>query len=281
MKRIFGLVLSMMISLVGCGSGGGGDSGDDGGNSALTKEFATECGTVRGGSVKNPISASRVVSVVSVIDSNSIIIREAAGDLLVKLHGLSTTNSRNSQAVRALQALSTGEVYFVPAGNGCTATVSGGGVATVGQLFSATGSSFSEELLKKGLAGEIELTGTCNEEAIAQCYTTMRETNKLKSAGEITDFLWKPRAESPYNEGSPVIHVNPCNATVYVNGEPLRDFGEGNGRCNTSRMFSSCGSYGSNIKVEVIDNESGLPYFNGDDPFVIVPNGCSRYEFKR
>ncbi len=109
----------------------------------------------------------------------------------------------------------------------------------------------------------------------------MKEANTVKSAGQITDFLWKPRADSDYNKGSPVIHASPCNATVWVNGEALHDFGPGNGRCNTSRMFRSCGSFGTNIKVEIFDNDTGLPYFNGDDPFVIVPNGCSRFEFKR
>ena len=282
MKKCTGLVLSLFLLAAACSSGGGGDdSSDPGTDSSLTREFATECGVNRGGSLKNPVSSSRVVSVVSVIDANSLIIREATGDLLVKLQGLTINDARSSQAVKTLQALSVGDVYFVPAKDGCTASVSGGGTALVGQLFTSNGVSFSEELLKKGLAGEIETTGTCGEESLSGCYSLMRETNKIKSAGDITDFLWKPRAESPYNPGNPVIHANPCNATVYVNGNALLDFGPGNGRCNTSRMFSSCGAFGSNIKVEIFDNESGLPYFNGSDPFVIVPNGCSRYEFKR
>jgi len=282
---VFALELAaalLAITAIGCSSGGGGD--DDGGDDTVKAQFATECGTVEGGSLSNPADAKLQVEVVRVVDSNLVIVRDpadpAAGDILVKLLGLQPA-SQSSSSVSLLNSLSAGGAFLVPSNGACTATVQGGGTALVGELFSIDGKSFSEELLKSGRSGEVEAAGSCGEDLVAACHSAMREANAIRSAGQITDFLWKPRADSDYNKGSPVIHVNPCNATVIVNGEALLDFGPGNGRCNTSRMFQSCGSFGSNIKVEVIDNESGLPYFNGDDPFVIVPNGCSRYEFKR
>lgn len=278
-------VVMLVLSTSGCSSGGGGDddqsSGDDG---SVKAQFATECGTVEAGLLSNPVDAKQQVQVVRVVDSNLIIVRDAAdpaaGDILVKLLGLQPS-ARGANAISVLESLSTADAFLIPSNGVCTTTVQGGGTALVGELFSADGKSFSEELLKSGSSGDVEPSGSCGESLVAACHAAIKEANAISSAGQITDFLWKPQADSDYNKGSPVIHVNPCNATVYVNGEALHDFGPGNGRCNTSRMFRSCGSFGTNIKVEVIDNETGLPYFNGEDPFVIVPNGCSRYEFKR
>ncbi len=101
-------------------------------------------------------------------------------------------------------------------------------------------------------------------------------------AGSITDFLWKPRAESNYNKGLLVIHASPCNLDVVVNGEQLRDYGPGNGRCVTARSTtrSGCG-YGSNVKVEIFDSTTGLPYlFPDGNPHYIIPSGCNRTEFR-
>jgi hypothetical protein len=101
-------------------------------------------------------------------------------------------------------------------------------------------------------------------------------------AGPITDFLWKPRAESSYNEGLLVIHASPCNLDVVVNGEHLRDYGPGNGRCVTARSItrSGCG-YGSNVKVEIFDTSTGLQYlFPDGNPYYIISNGCNRTEFR-
>ena len=270
-----------MLALAACNSGGGSSGPENG----IEVKLASACGTVSGGDLQNPVSKAVPVEVVAVASSNSLIIREtsvpAQGNILVKLHGLQAATTRASQAVSLLKTLASGGAYFIPAGENCNSTVEGGGLAQSGQLFTLDGKNYTEELLTRGLGGAIESTGTCNESSVASCYSAMKEANAIKSAGEITDFLWKPAAESPYNRGNPVIHANPCNATVYVNGNALIEFGPGNGRCNTSRMFSSCSSFGTNIKVEIIDNETGLPYFNGPDPFVIVPNGCSRYEFKR
>lgn len=283
MKSISRIFLMSLCSFVfiSCGSGGSDDGGSD---SSAKLDFETQCGAVQKASLKNPVSASTEVTVVNVISSNLIAVRPlgaTGGDFLVKLHAIAESQVGSQRAIDVLKSLSAGTVYYVPADETCTVTVPGGGTAFTGQLFTAGGKSFTEELILSGYSGAAETAGACHEQLIGTCYAPLVETHRIKSAGDITDFLWKPRAESPYNPGNPVIHANPCDATVHVNGQPLLDFGPGNGRCNTSRMFSSCGSFGSNIRVEIFDNKTGLPYFNGNDPYVIVPNGCSRYEFKR
>ncbi len=106
------------------------------------------------------------------------------------------------------------------------------------------------------------------------------DPDAVTTAGELRDFLWKPKAESDYNKGSLVIHVGPCNATVYVAGAALLDYGPGNGRCNTSRAYKPGCAFGNQVKVEVKDNATGLPYTYQGLPYVIVPAGCDRYEFK-
>ena len=115
---------------------------------------------------------------------------------------------------------------------------------------------------------------------VDQQVDSSQSSSEKRTAGEMHDFLWKPEAESDYNKGSMVIHVSPCNATVYVKGQALHDYGPANGRCNTSRAFNPGCDYGNNIKVEVIDNKTKRPYTHNGVPYVIVPRGCDRYEFK-
>jgi hypothetical protein len=284
--RVLKCTILFLSLLAGAGCDSSSSSSDDSDSEISTtgplaeRSFVSECGTVVQRLLLDSVSIENgeSVSFVRVVSSNSVIVRAANGDLLVKLHGLSDAGSRG---VSVLESLATPEMLFVPAGDGCNATNEGGGVATIGQLFTTNGINLSEELIKSGASGQIESAGACSEELLSPCYSALREANAPRSAGEITDFLWKPRAESDFNKGSPVIHANPCDATVVVNGESLMDFGPANGRCNTSRMFRACGTYGQNIKVEIFDNATGLPYFNGSEPFVTVPDGCSRFEFKR
>lgn len=307
---LHGALISSALFLFACASGSSGtdsgdDSGDSGSNSSSTNDddtssgpllrFNSSCGTVVDGVLVNPASSAdaELVDVVGVGGTNLVVVRRTQGpvqgNILVKLHGVGAATSRDEAVFANLQSIAQGQAYFIPARTAsgtegglvdCTVSVNGG-TAYTGQLFTLQGESYSELLLSTGASGEIDSGGSCGESNLTTCYTQMREANVERSAGEITDFLWKPAADSQFNSGSPVIHVNPCNATVYVNGQALQDFGPGNGRCNTSRMFSNCGSFGTNIKVEVIDNASGLPYFDGPNPFVIVPNGCTRFEFVR
>jgi hypothetical protein len=293
----FSICILISCALISCAQGGGGSDDDD--NSEPTPidsgspavQLSTECGVLVKGSLENPVSSADAeqVEVVSVASSNSVIVRRTGavqGDILVKLHGIGES-SRPAATIDALELLAQGSAYYIPAiptsdsaADSCIVDVPGG-LAATGQLFTLSGVSYSESLIRSGVAGEIDPVGACGEERVRACYSQLREANTARCAGQITDFLWKPISESGFNEGNPVILVNPCDATVIVNGQSLMDFGPGNGRCNTSRMFSSCGSFGSNIRVEVIDNATGVPYCNGNDPFVIVPNGCDRFEFKR
>jgi len=111
---------------------------------------------------------------------------------------------------------------------------------------------------------------------------SLESAELVVSAGQITDFLWKPEsdAHSP-SPGTLAILVNACNADVRVNGTSLAYSGPSNGRCTTARgPRSGCG-YGQNVKVEIIDPVSGVPYFfPTGEPFYIVTNGCNREEFR-
>lgn len=282
-------LLALLILLSACVADSNDDSSDNGGNGdnggnddGTNVKFASECGTLVNGIVKNPVSISNKVNFVSVADSNAIIVSVPLGNILVKLQGIDSARSdqRNS-SISTLNSLVTSELYFQEASPNCTTTVDGGGIAIVGQLFTSSGKSISEELLKSGLSINVDSSSACGEDQISGCYQVIKEANEIKSAGEITDFLWKPRADSVFNPGKPVIHVDACDATVFVRGQALTDYGPGNGRCNTSRMFSDCSTYGTNIRVEVKDNSTGLPYLHNGQPFVTVPSGCSRFEFKK
>lgn len=285
MKR-FALWTAFIVVVV-LTSGCSGDSNDNvnldsGSLEKSNQQFVSECGVVGGSGLENPVKISdgELVDIVDVVRPDLVLVGLTEGQVLVKLPGIFAEGTRVESAINKLEELASGgKAYFFRVSDSCTAQVSGA-TAYVGQLFTPAGLNYTEELIKSGYVRELS-GAACGEADTSVCYTALKEVHLAKSAGQITDFLWKPRAESPYNKGMPVIHANPCNATVYVNGEALLDYGEGNGRCNTSRMMRSCSSYGSNIKVEIIDNETGAPYHNGDDPFVIVPNGCSRYEFKR
>src|SRR5690606_9668324 len=141
-----------------------------------------------------------------------------------------------------------GQAFFVPAMESCVVSA-GGGQGTTGQLFTQSGISFSESLIKAGLAGSVDGGGSCGEDLVNGCYQALKESSVPPSAGDISKFLWKPRAESDYNKGSLVIHVDACDATVFVNGDALLDFGPANGRCNTSRAFKPGCAFGANVRV--------------------------------
>lgn len=100
-------------------------------------------------------------------------------------------------------------------------------------------------------------------------------------AGEIRDFLWKPRSDGGYSPGNLVVLVDACAVDVIVNGETLVDYGPGNGRCTTARSQKPGCSYGQGVRVEVVDIATRLPYtFPGGATYYTVANGCNREEFK-
>lgn len=276
------------VMLTSCSDSSSNDDGDNTqtGESADGTELRSDCGVVRNGStapvVVNPISSSagEQVSVVSIQDSTHVVVQRAGGPQLIKLHGVLPPASGESLARSTLNQLATEPAILIEVGDSCPIT-SAGGTGIAGYLFTVSGKSYIEEIIKSGVALTIDSGDVCGASLVSPCYQALEETFKPKMLGQITDFLWKPKAESDYNKGSLVIHASPCNATVAVNGERLLDFGPGNGRCNTSRAFKPGCAFGNDVKVEIFDNASGLPYSHEGQPFIIVPRGCDRFEFKR
>ena len=286
-KKHTPLLLALLLILSSCTKGGGGsDSGDNGGDNGGGGNsgggaYSSSCGTVIDG-LKNPAdpAAGQAVTVKQVVSSNVLILSSAAGDLLYKLFALEPSQpGRELSARGVLASLTSGPlVLFQPKG-GCQVSVSEG-QAISGQLFNAAGESIEEKYIKTGLAG-VAASGSCGEGQVVSCYTALKEDSAIESAGDIFDFLWKPESDGGANPGSLVVLVGQCNVDVRVNGESLSDSGSGNGRCTTARGTRPGCAYGANVKVEVIDNISALPYLFDGDPFLIIPNGCSRVEFVR
>lgn len=273
-----------LTSLTSCSSGGGDSDSEETSKEGIAS-FTTDCGVPIGGILVNPVSSAdgEAVTVQTVVDSSFVIVQREGGPQLVKLLGLSSIpagGTYESTAKATLQSLAAEPAFLFVSEDGCSVTEPGGGVGIAGTLISASGQSYAEALLKAGAAGDVDTSGSCGSAAVAACFQGLKDTYAPKTAGEIHDFLWKPSAESAYNHGSLVIHAGPCDATVKVNGEALLDFGPGNGRCNTSRAFQPGCAYGKNVKVEIIDNATGLPYTHNGVPYVTVPDGCSRFEFK-
>lgn len=282
------ICIAALALLTSCSSGGDDsetvdNSGGETPTAAGARDLPTDCGVVQSGSVSNPLDASagEAVTISSVVDATHLVIQRAAGAQLVKLHGVMPPALGASAAVAVLNRLAAEPAIFFEVGDACDITGPGGGQGIAGYLFTQSGRSYIEELIKAGVALTVQADDVCSSGLISGCYTALQETHRPKTMGQINDFLWKPKAESAYNHGSLVIHAGPCNATVRVNGEALLDFGPANGRCNTSRAFKPGCAFGNNVTVEVIDNDSGLPYTHDGQPFIIVPRGCDRFEFKR
>ena len=172
----FGAALAMaaILAAVGCGGSGGGGGGSD--SSGLT----TLCGVNADGSLRNPVSPSRgsEVTLSSVIDSNAVIVHGSDGDIQVKLQGLGDTlGFDNTAAQKLYQSLTTESLYYFPAG--CTAPLSNGQTGSVGQVVTASGKSFSEQVITTQAAGVIETSGSCGEELLTTCYKALADSNKI------------------------------------------------------------------------------------------------------
>jgi hypothetical protein len=282
-------ILSLTLLVFGCSGGGGSDDSDsgdngDGGGETLVGQFQTECGVVINGIVQNPVDASlgKLLVDAAVISSNLVAVDYGTGPVLVKLQGLAANSGpQGSLAVQYLDSLVQPGTVFFPAGDGCVFTSPDGGVGVVGQLINPNGLSVTEELLRSGVAGDIETSGSCGETQIAGCYSNIKSSATPPSAGLVTSFLWKPESEGGFNPGLLSILVDNCNVQVLVNDVELQDFGPSNGRCTTARSTTQDGcSFGSNVRVQVLDRGTGLPYlFPGNQPVYIIANGCNRTEF--
>lgn len=258
-------------------SGGSSDGGE-------RTESGTDCGVVINGKVHNPVSPEdgQKVRVTEVISNNLLGIEfisedgTRSGPQLLKLQGVASGKPQTKNAARdMLRSLSSGVVSFYKATNDCNVTLDGGGQGTIGQLISRDGQSFTEALVKAGLV-DVDKNDACAGNQIGACLEALKGS-EVEPMGEMRDFLWKP--QSDHHPGM-VIHEVHCNTIVLVNGKEFKYAGAGNGRCGTFRDSRPGCSFGSNIKVQVLDKNTGRPYTYKGQSYVTIPNGCNRFEFK-
>lgn len=291
----FTLLIFGFTAIAACGSGSsGGDGSSDnttgaGGQELSTPELSSLCGSVLDAiSINNPVPAgiAERVTVEARKPDTVVITRlegiEAGNAQAVKIHGIALAEEsgfRYNNALNVLKEMTAGGALFVPAGSNteCQATFPEGGIGVYGQLYSLAGENVTEAMIKTG--GVVPMVEPCFGELLTSCYSSI-EIAAPETAGMITDFLWKPKAESPYNPGGLIIHASPCNSHLTVNGETgLGDFGPGNGRCTTWRFAKSGCSFGR-ATVEIYDSEGRLFTFPDGNPYIIIDNGCDRVEFK-
>ncbi len=274
----------LLLTLLLCSAGCRKDSHDDHGGGGSTDptidkgDLLCSCGTVVNGELKNPVASKDGLRVQTEIVGSNLVIGTLAdgGKILIKLHGIREANSSfNSLAISKLKAIAgDGQAIFFKAAEDCTVTVSGGGIATVGSLFTLGGKSYAEELIRSGYAS-IAYGDYCNGSLISNCYDALSEG--APQIEEVIDkFLWKPEADK---DGKLVVLVSTYNARVVVNGETLTNTGASNGYGSTARGTKNGCAYGSNPRVRVYTANGGIALFpNGKEEYTI-PNGCQRHQF--
>ena len=273
------LAAALLLS-VGCTKE---DSSDDSSASASSESgsFRTSCGTVYKGDLQNPIDKDDAQKgKITVAGANLLIFESSEGGskALLKLHdlGVQYDDARAKAAQFRMKNLAAeGDVYYYQATKGCEVELDNGGKGTIGQVFSAKGTNFSEALISTGLAN-IE-TDECNGNLLTSCYTALEEEAAQTIAGELDSFLWKPISDS---NGRLAIHTGPYDTTVIVLGETGTNSGPGNGYGSLARFSKPGCAYGAEVKVRVVDTSSGAAYtLNGNDT-ITIPNGCNRYCIK-
>ena len=242
--------------------------------STTMKPFHTDCGTVVNTSLKNPVDPKGgIKGKVTVTGGNLLIIKpEKGGDVLVKLHaiGVPYNDAIRAGAERTLKELAKEDAIFFPAGSECTTRIETA-TGAVGQVFTASGKSYSETLLTQGY-GRVEGDG-CDASLIRSCYDAIVEEAAQSYAGEVEAFLWKPVSDS---NGKLAIHSTPADTVITVNGETGQDFGGGNGYANLTRFSKPGCSYGKNVTVK-LTNSKGAPYRLNGKTSITIPDGCQRY----
>ena len=286
---IFAFGVLGVLAIASCSSGGGGGDGDDSdfeGTSftpgSVIEPGATKCGVVNNGNLENPPSYGEAepVSLVAVHDSNLVEVNRGGNSTLIKLHAMGNTAGFDNTAARSVlsSVAATDTLYLFEAG--CSAQTSLG-EATVGQVITAGGRSFSEAVIEERVGGVIGGTGECDETAMSSCYSLINSTVGAApvSGQQVSDFLWKPNSESPYNPGGVSILLNPCDVRVLVNGQEFLEYPTGNGRCTTVRSGKPGCEFGSSVKVEILEKGTGNPVYFGTSSSVTIPNGCDRFEY--
>lgn len=250
-------------------------SGDGGGSdSDSASDFRTNCGTVFNSSLQNPVRAKDGArGTPRFIGANLIALRDDAGEILIKLHGLGVPfeNYKATGAKSIIDSLNAeGEAYFYKAEPDCDTTFSDGGVGVIGHLFSATGKSYAETILESGYGSA--RSDSCQGNLISACYGALQEEADTRIAGELEEFLWKPVSD---NDGKLAVHTGPYGTSVLVNGNRGTNRGPGNGFGSLARFPGTGCSYGS-ARVEVV-NEEGAAYLVKGERFLTIPDGCQRW----
>ncbi len=262
-----------------------GSSGDSPGAEETPDGFRTECGTVQGGQLYNPVKpADGDRAKARVLGPNLVAIKRTRMEEFVKLHGLDvpgTMDQRNGAEALLEELSAEGEVYFYQVDKTCTTTLDNGTVGIIGQIFSASGKSFSEELIKAGFADVG--TDVCNGELIGPCYRALLEESitptptpepEYQGPSQPAGFiLWKPISDS---DGRLAVHSVPYGSTVRVNGETGTNRGPGNGYGSLARFRKSGCGYSRGARVELIMSD-GSKFMFGDKEFATVPDGCQRW----
>ncbi len=293
------LLLSILCSTnllfaAGCtkeDSGDSSDSSSSGSSTATTtaSSFRTTCGSVYEGRYTNPISRKEGTQAqLRYVGPNLLSMKTKKGEKLVKIHGLGVPiESTKVQGARSVltSLMAEGEGYVYMAEPDCSTVLEDGQEGIVAHVFSATGRSIAETLLKRGYA-QPELD-VCQGSLVSSCYRTLAEESAptpvptpsvpvFGAGGDVGDFLWKPISDS---DGRLAIHTAPWGTSVRVNGETGRNQGGGNGFGSLARFRRPGCSYGRNVKVVVTDS-AGSPLLYNNQPYITIPDGCKRYRFK-
>jgi hypothetical protein len=245
---------------------------------ATTNPFTTDCSTVIDGSLVNPVKKKDgILGKVSVAGPNLLVMTtEKDGDFLVKLHSLGVpyNDAEQAGAERLLEDLAKEDAYFFKASDDCTTSVGQGQTGYIGQLFTTSGKSYSETLLKKAYG---KTSGDpCSGSLLTTCYRALQEDAEASTAGELEAFLWKPVSDS---NGKLAIHSSPSDTIIKIGGETGTTQGGGNGYAQLGRFSKPGCAYGKNIQVKAY-NSKGAPYrINGND-YLTIPDGCGRYCLK-
>lgn len=275
-QTLLSLSLSLSLTLAsGCVKKDDGSSSDS--SEAKLDPFHTDCGTVSGTSLKNPVDPKGgIKGKVTVAGANLLIMKPTTGGpILVKLHALGVPYNQALQdgAKRTLGELAKEDAIFFPASKTCTTTVSTS-TGMIGQVFTVSGKSYSETLINQGY-GRVEGDG-CDASLIYTCYSALQDQAAQNFAGEVEAFLWKPISDS---NGKLAIHSTPDDTVVTVNGETGQDFSGGNGYANLTRFSKPGCSYGKNVTVK-LTNSKGAPYRVNGKTTITIPDGCQRYCLK-
>jgi len=268
--------------------------------------LSSQCGAVRNGNLENPISRAELVKVTATSSSEVVITRllglEAGNPQIVKLHGLSSaglSNTANRLGINYIAANAAPEAYVVIESQECEVEIDGSGLGVVGQLFTKSGQSVNEELIRQGYARATN--DTCRGNLISACYDEIAASAPVIEdpvapppgtpgggsggfdEGVISWFLWKPVGE---RDGNVAVLVNPRNVRVEVSGainETFVDFGPSNDRGTTARGRRPGCAYGGNITVSFFNVlGQAIPVAGaGGGTTVNIPNGCNRVEFRR